>query len=89
MTCEKAICVLKQIQKFADDCEAVSLALTIAIKSLEKQIPKKPKIKSTGFFANGKHCFNLPAYYCKECGEYVFPTMNFCAKCGQALDWEE
>lgn len=63
-----------------DKCE-VTIAYDMAIKALEKQIPKKPhKIYGK---VNLKWC---------ECGNYLGELkneQNHCKRCGQALDWEE
>lgn len=63
-----------------DKCE-VTIAYDMAIKALEKQIPKKPhKIFEE---INLKWC---------ECGKYLGKLkneQNYCKWCGQALDWEE
>lgn len=65
-------------------------ALDMAIETLEKQIPKKPKIISNG---------EDMCAYC-ECGQHLdwtYPESNgmwrngrtyrFCLNCGQAIDW--
>lgn len=64
-------------------------ASNIAIKALEKQIPKKPIIKQ------GKYC---NAYHCPVCNGYIRSTNTrievileeniFCGVCGQKLNWE-
>lgn len=43
----------------------------ISIKAIEKQIPRK--------------CKNFKDIC--DCGYSVFPHMEYCSKCGQALDW--
>lgn len=52
-----------------------AVAFEKAIEALEKQVPKKNK--------DGKYCGKHP------CGGPVFSDMNYCPKCGQALDWGE
>lgn len=54
-----------------------------ALKSIEKQIPKKPKHEHLN-------------YYCSNCNTWLLwddaePNANdtFCPKCGQAIDWSE
>lgn len=56
-------------------------AVKTAILALENQIPQKPDERNM-------------VYYCPTCGEAVVITdfetditMDFCIKCGQALDW--
>lgn len=51
----------------------------IAIKALEKQIPKKPH----------KNYKKVNLKWC-ECGNYLGELkneQNYCKRCGQALDW--
>ena len=52
----------------------------IAIKAIEKQVPKKPT--DAGKFAD------LYVGLCSVCNEGVNSQMNYCDKCGQKLDWE-
>ena len=70
-------------------------ALEVALSALEKQIPKKPKIK---YFLN---IHGLAPYVkikrCPSCGgcvsrykeTWVYPKIEnkYCSHCGQALDW--
>lgn len=70
--CEESICYITDI-----DAEP----LRLAIKALEKQIPKKPVYGA----ANIK---------CPNCGAtllYYFPSfkIDYCDECGQRLDWSE
>lgn len=67
--------------------------MNIAIKALEKQIPKKPtahkvevpKIKvGNGFFGKG-----TTVYRCPCCNELISRIYDCCYKCGQALDWSD
>ena len=60
-------------------------AYGMAIKALEKQIPKK--VKNSGE--------RIPfEWYCPACGEllcddgYKDTDIKYCDQCGQALDWE-
>lgn len=46
------------------------------IPEAEKNIPKKP-------------IENFPFAVCANCGEGVREGMNYCYKCGQALDWSD
>ena len=70
--CEESICYITDI-----DAEL----LRLAIKALEKQIPKKPVYGA----ANIK---------CPNCGAtllYYFHSfkIDYCDECGQRLDWSE
>ena len=52
--------------------------LEMAIKALEKQIPKKPKIDNRYIM-----------YICPYCNDFVKVSHNYCQNCGQKLDWSE
>lgn len=57
-------------------------ALDVAIKALEKQIPKKPiEIDIWGEY-----------YECPICNKYAVDNLGckykFCRECGQKIDWE-
>ena len=57
-------------------------ALDVAIKALEKQIPKKPLFETVR---------NDTAYHCSNCknfiGFYDTRIYEYCHNCGQKLDW--
>ena len=82
---------IKNIKDILDECteseDAVcyitnvdSTALEMAIKALEKQIPKKPR-----FYAHN--------YYCSVCdnlvgnNEFEWKRFKYCDVCGKKLDW--
>ena len=67
--CEESICYITDI-----DAEP----LRLAIKALEKQIPKKPSQDSIGLY-----------YFpiCPNCHKELESYDHHC-ECGQALDWE-
>jgi hypothetical protein len=71
--------------------EASQVERTI-IKALEKQIPKKPKIKkSTIGFLNGEE-IKGSYYHCHCCKSFLgldVKIYKFCPRCGQALLWED
>ena len=54
-------------------------AFDMAIKSLEKQIPKKQIALQHG------------DYRCPSCNRIIrmFEAINFCMFCGQAVDWSD
>ena len=64
--------------------------LQMAIKALEKQIPKKPKVKEETYSR---------LYDCPSCGGYLVSKIDgelcsgqkykYCHRCGQALDWSD
>ena len=53
-------------------------AVDIAIKALEKQIPKKPKTDD-----------RYVMYICPRCNEFIKINKNYCMNCGQKLDWSD
>lgn len=69
-------------------------ARELAIKAIEKQIPKKVgKMKETDYGS---------PYYCPECEAEIIPVeffsldgsepkekVSYCWKCGRAISWEE
>lgn len=64
-------------------------AYGMAIKALEKQIPKKPTPidyeKYIDVIDNAK--FLMGAFWCPNC-KHVAKSGSFCKDCGQKLDWE-
>lgn len=60
------------------------VALSDAIKALEKQLPKKPKNPEEDY----------GTFVCPSCcgliyTEDKFETHKFCLLCGQAIDWND
>ena len=53
------------------------------IEALEKQIPKKPIIKT--------NAYNKKFYECPNCRidieDVIFSPYKYCRKCGQHIDW--
>ena len=92
MTTQEAIEIIESNFRncsIAEDQEATSMA----INSLEKQIPKKPtapkvevpKIKvGNGFWGKG-----TTVYRCPCCNELISRICDCCYKCGQAIDWSD
>ena len=79
MKIQKALNDLKQqVDKWEKgiDFEYYLPPLKVAIKALEKQIPKKLKTYNTF----ERHC---------ECGAIVKSYCKYCCECGQALDWSD
>lgn len=60
-------------------------AITLAIKALEKQIPKKP-VKSENQVVR-----YVNTYYCPICNLEITETniAKWCYHCGQKFDWSE
>lgn len=60
-----------------------AIAIDTAIEALEKQIPKKP-IKSDREI---RYC---EVWKCPKCGfEWSNRVVDYCYKCGQAIDWRD
>ena len=79
-------CIIDSLKSGADsltDGEAPLQSRGLAIKALEKQIPRKPVEQGDGINCN-----------CPACGRYVgyidamaWEIPKYCDECGQALDW--
>ena len=88
MTESEAIKML-EIQKPAYGCKEykkpLMYAYEMAIKALEKQIPKKP-IKSENQVVR-----YVNTYYCPTCELGITGTniAKWCYHCGQAIDWSD
>jgi hypothetical protein len=74
----------------------ITEALDMAVKALEKQIPKKPKILTWPLLTEAGWKHGCPNCGCAvgenknlgfAYGEYLEPNEDFCCSCGQALDW--
>lgn len=76
--------------KCSDSCPQCN-AMELAIKALEKQIPKKPYYEGDGYDENGNLIYDCAE--CPACGndDFEYGINNwgceFCPDCGQALDW--
>ncbi len=84
MTFEEALEMVKMYNGEYDVCKHsfdFTDEHTKLIKTaLEKQIPFKPENQRVNFRIKMGNC-----YCCKT----VFPSENYCPKCGQKLDWGE
>lgn len=91
MTAEEAI---KLINHICEGCKDLKLdtcdecVYPLAIKALEKQIPKKPIKK--------RHYEGISYYYCINCLNVVGEDFNgngykvkFCSECGTKQDWSD
>lgn len=96
MTTEEAIKVIKEgesdfcethtsecLGKTCNKCEG-SIAYNMAIKALEKQIPKKPYDVDTEY-----KTFDCPECLSKLYTDDDMQDCGYCPVCGQALDWSE
>lgn len=94
MTYQKAIKILKM--EMLGDSEQMEYAKQMAIKALEKQIPKKPITETVnrGISVSGEYDIDFN-YLCPHCntvvGDYETDDAfyKFCPECGQALDWND
>ena len=65
------------------ESEHCSEDLKVLMELVEKATPKKPLEVYESFL-------DLDLFgECPVCGEWCSSTMNYCPKCGQALDWSE
>ena len=89
MTPENAIKILKGLYP------ALSLAgkaaIDAAVETLEKQIPKRPKIKKEGFKSISYDCPICENYLVSEIDNELVAGQkyNYCYKCGQRFDWSD
>lgn len=65
-------------------------ARELAIKALEKQIPKKPNFEGDGFDDKGNIIYDT--WICPCCEEHYevdYDNYKYCPNCGQAICMEE
>ena len=91
MTLEEAIDKIKWTSLYRYECDFekekqsdLFKALELAIETMEKQIPQKPKyipVDCDGVYRE---------YICPTCGEWLFKkTKRQYCLCGQKLDWSD
>ena len=64
-------------------------AMNIALKALEKQIPKEPHYDGDGYAPDGS--FVWDEWLCPRCNsrfEVDYDKYDYCPNCGQAIKWE-
>ena len=63
-------------------------AISIALKAIAKQIPKKLITEGNGY-ADGSMVYD--SFYCPSCDHHMedYEVKDFCPKCGQKICWEE
>ena len=90
---KKAIKMLKDWNKdlslMEDEKEGIECH-ELAIKALEKQIPKKPTFDGDGYAPDGS--FAWDEWLCTNCGsryEVDFDDYDYCPNCGQRIDWSD
>ena len=90
MDIEKAIDCLKADKEYLTDmkiCDGEEV--DIAIKALEKQIPKKPNIEGDGY-ADGQLVYDT--WICPCCENHYeidYDNYDYCPNCGQHIDRSE
>lgn len=86
-------CIIDSLKGGADsltDGEAPLKSRGLAIKALEKQIPKKPTFEGDGFDENGNIIYDTwicPC--CEEEYEVDYDDHKYCPWCGQMIDWSD
>ena len=78
MTNEEAIKTIKHGCIYRD--KRGGEALEVAVKALEKQIPKKVSVLEMPY---------IVIYSCPNCYNQHIGMENYCSYCGQALDWSD
>lgn len=92
MTTQRAIKILDYMagENILYKCSEEEIkAIEIAIKALEKQIPKKPDYEGDGYW-NGELVYDT--WICPCCGKHYevdYEEYDCCPKCGQKIDWDE
>ena len=87
MDIKKVIDCLKADKEYLTDmkiCDGEEM--DIAIKALEKQIPKKPNIEGDGY-ADGQLVYDT--WICPFCGKHYeidYDSYDYCPNCGQHID---
>lgn len=91
MTPQEAIEKIKwtPLMRCNDGC-VLAQALNLAIKALEKQIPKKPMLEGDGYCPEGNLVYDT--WFCPNCDkdyEVDYDDFDYCPNCGQHIDWSE
>ena len=82
---------LELIEKcYRGEVEDYKQALELGVKTLEKQIPKKPTpIDYEKYMDTVKNALFLKgSYWCPNCN-HVVKCGTYCSDCGQKLDWSD
>lgn len=80
-----------QIEDENNDCKFTEddyKANEMAIRALEKQIPKKPTYEGDGYAPDGTLVYDT--WICPCCGkryEIDYDDYDYCPNCGQKFDW--
>nr|DAS82798.1 MAG TPA: DNA-directed RNA polymerase [Caudoviricetes sp.] len=82
-----------QIENENNDCKFTEddyKANEMAIRALEKQIPKKPTYEGDGYAPDGTLIYDT--WICSCCDkryEVDYDDYDYCPNCGQKLDWSD
>ena len=82
-----------QIENENNDCKFTEddyKANEMAIRVLEKQIPKKPTYEGDGYAPDGTLIYDT--WICSCCDkryEVDYDDYDYCPNCGQKLDWSD
>lgn len=82
-----------QIEYENNDCKFTEddyKANEMAIRALEKQIPKKPTYEGDGYAPDGTLIYDT--WICSCCDkryEVDYDDYDYCPNCGQKLDWSD
>lgn len=92
MTIQEALEIIKNEMPY--ESGVINKALSMIENAVEKQIPKKPIVKS--YFC---HYVNYQDFLCPYCRNHIILKIDgnfiagkkqqYCDNCGQALDWSE
>lgn len=64
--------------------------IVMAIKALEKRVPKQPDLEGDGYDDDGEIIFDEWLCPCCETRyEIDYDDYKFCPNCGQAIDWSD
>ena len=90
MDIEKAIECLQADKEYLTDMKICDgQEIDIAIKAMEKQIPKKPNIEGDGY-ADGQLVYDT--WICPCCEKHYeidYDSYDYCPNCGQHIDRSE
>jgi methionyl-tRNA synthetase len=75
---EKVIIISKRLKQQYKNNIFVNQVDEVLQELVERATPKKVI-----------YCVNSDTYECDDCGRKLSPTSNYCARCGQAIDWSE
>lgn len=86
MTEKEAIEIIEKYKGLFPSARNEDKSLDMAIKALEKQIPKKPTLEGDGY-ADGHLVYDT--WICPNCSysyEVDYDNYDYCPNCGQKID---